>query len=169
MSKITFEIPQNKHPFIGMGKGIIITENGKMEPKIVIKFPKQNVEITVATGDEAKAMIAELNSDEYYNDSKAEIAKNIACDILGIEPYMLHIKTKDEKPVFARWMVWRYAHKTLKMSLNDCGDMFGLDHSTVSWGIDKLNDEELKYLSSWQFSAYKEFRRKLENIYSEQE
>ena len=51
MSKITFEIPQNKHPFIGMGEGIIVTENGKMEPKITIKFPKYNIEVDVATGE----------------------------------------------------------------------------------------------------------------------
>jgi chromosomal replication initiation ATPase DnaA len=166
MSRITFEIPQNKHPFIGMGTGIIITENGKEEPKIVIKFPKQNVEIIVATGDKAKAMIAELNSDEYYNDSKAEIAKKVACEILEIEPYMLQIKSKDEKPVFGRWMVWRYAHKFLGMSLNDCGEMFGLDHSTAFYGIDKLNEEDLKYLSSWQSSAYREFKRRIEHMYT---
>lgn len=166
MSKITFEIPQNKHPFIGMGEGIIITENGKMEPRIVIKFPKRNIEVEIATGDEAKAMIAELNSDEYYNDSKAEIAKQTACDILGIEPYMLQLKSKDEKPVFARWLVWKYSHKTLGISLYDCADMFGLDHSTVSYGVKQLEDDNIKYLLSWQSSAYREFKRRIEHMYT---
>ena len=169
MSKITFEIPQNKHPFIGMGEGIIVTENGKMEPKITIKFPKYNIEVDVATGDDAKAMIAELNSDEYYNHNKADIAKEIVCDILKIEPYTLHIKSKDEKPVFARWIVWKYCNKSLKMSLNECGDMFGLDHSTVVHGVKTLEDENIKYLLTWQSSAYREFRRRIENIYAESE
>ena len=167
MSKITFEIPQNKHPFIGMGDGIIITENGKMEPKIVIQFPKLNLEIPIATGEEAKAMIAELNSDEYYNYNRAEIAKEIACNILGIEPYTLQLKTKDEKPVFARWLVWKYCNKDLKMSLYDCGDMFGLDHSTVVHGTKQLEDDNIKFLSSWQSSAYREFKTRIEIINKE--
>ena len=169
MSTITFEIPQSRHPFIGMGDGIIVTENGKMEPKVAIKFPKHNIEIIVGTGEDAKAMIAHLNSDEYYNNNKAEIAIEIACKILDLEPHMLQLKTKEEKIVFARWMVWKYCVKTLGISLTECGEMFGLDHSTVIHGVDKLSIEKLKYLSPWQASAYREFRKKIEEKYSDSE
>jgi hypothetical protein len=163
MSRITFEIPQSRHPFIGLGTGIIITENGREEPKIIIKFPLHNIEIVTSTGDSARSIIAELHSDETFNLDRVEFAKNAACDILQVGEHLLHIKTKKEKPVFARWLVWYYAKNTLKMNDSECGRIFGFNRLTVRDAVKHFKPENVNYLLGWQRTAYDRFCEEMKN------
>ena len=157
MSRITFEIPQYKHPFIGLGTGIIVTENGREEPRIVIKFPLHGIEIVTATGEEAKSAMADLNSDECFDSDRIKFARNTACEALHLENGLLDVKTRKEEIVFARWLVWDYAKNVLKMSLHSCGDIFNLDHATVMWGVKQLNKDNVKFLTGWRKIAYEKF------------
>jgi hypothetical protein len=157
MSRITFEIPQAKHPFIGMGDGIIISENGTMPPRIIIRFPSRNIEVVTAIGEEAKAIMAKLNEDAIFDEDRVEYAKNIACGVLGIDIYQLNVRGRDEKAVFGRWLVWDYAKNHLMMTLEECGDIFELDHSTVSYALKLLSDENVRFLVGWQKVAHCKF------------
>lgn len=157
MSRTTFEIPQAKHPFIGLGTGIIITENGREEPRIIIKFPLHNIEIVAARGEEAKAMVNKLNTDESSTEDKTEFVKTLACEIVGIPYLKINSGRRDARAVFARWLVWDYQRKVLKLSLEACGETFDLDHATVIYGMKQLSGENLRYLTGWRAYAYNKF------------
>ena len=157
MSRTTFEIPQAKHPFIGLGTGIIITENGREEPRIIIKFPLHNIEIVAARGEEAKVMVNKLNTDESSTEDKIEFVKTLACEIVGIPYLKINSGRRDARAVFARWLVWDYQRKVLKLSLEACGETFDLDHATVIYGMKQLSGENLRYLTGWRAYAYSKF------------
>lgn len=157
MSRTTFEIPQAKHPFVGLGTGFIITENGKEEPRIIIRFPLHNIEIVAATGEQAKSITAKLNVEESSTEDKIEFVKTIACEMTGIPYLNINRGRSDERAVFARWLVWDYQKKILKMSFEQCGNTFGLDHSTVIYGMKQLSGENLRYLTGWRAYAYNKF------------
>lgn len=156
MSRVTFEVPQSKHPFVGLGTGIIITENGDQEPKVIVKFPLYGIEITTALGEEAKKVMLEMNSNEVFNDDRIEYAKNIVCDILGITILELNNSKKKEKAVFGRWLVWDYAKNNLNLSMECCGDIFDKDRLTVRNGLLKIREEV-----GWRKDAYTEFVEKM--------
>lgn len=158
MSRITFDIPQAKHPFIGLGDGIIICENGKEEPKIIIRFPLRGIDVVTATGEEAKAIILKLNETEsYYGNDRLEYAKNAACNAVGIDTFWLHAKGKEEKGVFARWLVWDYTKNNMGMTLQECGNIFWHDHSTVLSALTHFSTEGLPFLIGWQKEAYEDY------------
>lgn len=163
MSRITFEVPQSKHPFVGLGTGIIITENGDQEPKITVKFPLYGIEIITALGEDAKKVMLEMNSDEVFNEDRIEYAKNIACEVLDINMFeLITVKKRSgpQKAAFGRWMVWDYAKNNLNLSFNECGDIFGQDHVTVMQSLKKLHEER-----GWRKIAYERFTEKMK-IYS---
>lgn len=157
MSRTTFEIPQAKHPFVGLGTGFIITENGKEEPRIIIRFPLHNIEIVAATGEQAKSITAKLNVEESSTEDKIEFVKTIACEMTGIPYLKINSGRRDARAVFARWLVWDYQRKVLKLSLEACGEVFGLDHATVLYGINQLKPENIRSLNGWRKYAYTKF------------
>lgn len=163
MSRTIFEVPQSKHPFVGLGTGIIITENGKQEPKVTIRFPLYDIELVTAVGEKAKTVIMEMNSDETFDGDRIEYAKNAACEILSINSYQMNTSTKKQEAVFARWLVFDYAKNSLNFSLSRCGRLFfpEKDHATVLHAINKLKKDELKYLSSWQKEAHSQFWKRM--------
>ena len=163
MSRITFEVPQSKHPFVGLGTGIIITENGDQEPRIIVKFPLYGIEIVTALGEDAKKVMLEMNSDEVFNEDRIEYAKNVVCEVLGISMFDLMTSQKrsgKQKAAFGRWLVWDYAKNHLNLSTYECGDIFNKDHSTVLWAVNKLPTER-----GWRKAAYITFTEKMK-IYS---
>jgi hypothetical protein len=163
MSRITFEVPQSKHPFVGLGPGIIITENGDQEPRIIVKFPLYGIEIVTALGDEAKKVMLNMSSDEVFNEDRIEYAKNIACEVLEISMFELltsQKKSGEQKASFGRWLVWDYAKNNLNLSLSECGDIFNKSHSTVLWGVNRVSTEK-----GWRKIAYLRFTEKMK-IYS---
>ena len=161
MSRTTFEVPQSRHPFVGLGTGIIVTENGKEEPRILIKFPEYGIEVVTATGEKAKKVMLEMNEDECFNADRIEYAKGVACDVLKINSFSLNAGRKEEKAVFARWLIWDYANNSLHLSQRECGDLFGKDHATVKWGVDQLKGENLKFLNGWRKMAHITFWEKM--------
>lgn len=163
MSRTIFEVPQAKHPFAGLGTGIIIAENGKEEPKITIRFPLYNIEIVTATGERAKKIMLGMSSDDVYDEDRIEFAKNIAGSILGVTSFQMNTSIRKEEAVFARWLVFDYAKNSLSYSINECGKIFSpeKDYSTVRNGIEKLEKENHKYLSKWQQEAHNTFWEKM--------
>lgn len=165
MGRIIFKIPESRHPFVGLGEGIIIAENRKVEPKITVTFPSHSIEITTMTGEQAKIFISQMNSDNVWNEDRVEYAKGKACEILSISYIQLHTKSKDRKAAFGRWLVWEYA-KNLKMNFNECGRIFDMKHSTVHVALKKLEEKKeksLKYMTGWEKSAYVLFQQEMRN------
>lgn len=164
MSRTTFEVPQSRHPFAGLGTGIIVAENGKEEPKITIRFPLYGIEVITATGDEAKRMIHKINSDELFVEDKIDHAKSVVCNILGIDEFTLNNAKRNERSVFGRWLVWDYMKNQLNLSLVKCGEAFGKNHSTVKHGLKKIEPDELRFLLKWQRMAYSSFQTKIKEL-----
>lgn len=163
MGKIIFKVPESKHPFVGLGEGIIIAENGKVEPKITVTFPAHSIEIITMTGKDAKLLISQMNSDEVWNEDKIEYAKNKVCEILCINPVKLYV-SRDEKAAFGRWMVWEYANKILNMTPTQCAEIFNMSHSTVHCAlgkIEELKEKNMKYMAGWQQFAYISFQEEM--------
>lgn len=163
MSRTIFEVPQAKHPFAGLGTGIIIAENGKEDPKIIIRFPLYGIEVVTAVGEKAKNIMLGMSSDDVYDEDRIEYAKNSAGSILGITSFQMNTSIKKEEAVFARWLVFDYAKNSLSHSMAECGKIFSpkKDRNTVLNGIKKLEKENVKYLSKWQQDAYHSFWEKM--------
>lgn len=165
MGRIIFKVPESKHPFVGMGEGVIVTENGRMEPKIVVKFPQYGIEITTIEGEKAKDLISRMSSEYVTNDDKVEYAKSVACDVLSIDRLQLS-KSQSPKPVFGRWLIWDYANKNLEMSYSDCGRLFNMGHAAVMTAIknlrERMDKDNRKYMEDWQQSSYILFKKEME-------
>lgn len=165
MGRVIFKVPESKHPFVGMGEGIIVTENGKMEPKITIKFPEYDIEITTIKGKKAKDFIKQMGSDQLSDNDKIEHAKNTVCDLLSISLLELGKSQKPEAS-FGRWLVWEYANKNLNMSYPQCGRLFNMTHSAVHTALrnlkDSMDDKNRKYMEDWKQSSYILFKKEME-------
>lgn len=164
MSRTTFEVPQSRHPFAGLGTGIIVAENGKEEPKITIRFPLYGIEVVTAKGDDAKRLMMKMNSDEYFIEDRIDYIKSVACSTLGIDEFTINTAKKNERAVFARWLVWKYLRENTNLSLAKCGELFKKDHATVKHGIKKVAPDEVKYMSKWQQIAYYSFQEKTKDL-----
>lgn len=167
MGKTIFKIPQSRHPFVGLGEGFIIAENGRSEPKITVTFPSHSIEITTITGEKAKEMIAQMNSDDIWDEDKIEYAKGVVCKILDLDLISLS-KSKKTKCSFGRLLIYEYAHNKLKISLSKCAQMFVVNSNSpggVHNMIKKLQiikEKDCKYMEDWERSSYILFQKEIE-------
>jgi chromosomal replication initiator protein len=73
------------------------------------------------------------------------------CDAFGINETEIYARTRKPKIVEARFVCIYLIRKNIRYSLNDIGEIFGLDHSTVLYAIRKAEiyqevDEDFKRL-----------------------
>lgn len=167
MGRIIFKIPESRHPFVGLGEGFVVAENGKMEPKITVKFPSHSVEITTITGEKAKEMMAQMSSDDVWDEDKIEYAKSIVCKILDLDLISLS-KSKKHKCSFGRLLIYEYAHNKLGISLPKCAQMFivnsdspGGVHNMIK-KLQTLKEKDCKYMEDWERSSYILFQKEIE-------
>lgn len=168
MGKIIFKVPESKHPFVGLGEGFIIAENGKVEPKITVSFPSHSIEIITLTGEQAKLIISQMNSDDVVDEDKIEYAKGIVCKILQIDSISLH-KSKSNKCAFGRTLIYEYAHKKLNISFPKCAGLFIVNSNSpggicnILTKLETRKEENMKYMPSWEQFAYLSFQEEMKN------
>ena len=168
MGKTIFKIPQSRHPFVGLGEGFIIAENDRSEPKITVTFPSHSIEIITLTGEQAKILISQMNSDDVVDDDKIEYAKGIICKLLNIDQTELSI-SKKHKCAFGRMLIWEYAHRKLNISFPKCRGIFSIN-SNSEGGIhnrivelEKRKEESMKYMEPWEKFTYINFQEEMKN------
>lgn len=165
MGKIIFRVPESRHPFVGLGEGFIVAENSKEEPKITVKFPSHSIEITTVKGMEAKKMMAQMSSDDVWEEDKIDYAKGVVCRILKVNLINLNRSNRIPECVWGRWLIWEYCKTNLDFSYSRCGRIFNMDHSTVHAAMKKLNvrkEDNYKYMKEWEKSSYILFQREME-------
>lgn len=59
----------------------------------------------------------------------------------GLTKEMLYNKSRKREIVYARQLVWYYAHMTTKETLSSLGRIFNKDHATVLYGIRNIKNQ----------------------------
>jgi hypothetical protein len=161
--RIILEIPEDYDPFIEAEKKIVIKDDNTKEAKIKVNFSSLSIEIINSEEDKVEVPIRQpVVAKDTISD-----AINTSCNILNVSPSFLYTKTRQQEVVFARWLVWDYAINHLGIRNYMACSLFSRNHDTL-WhhatllnALNKLKDENIRYLSAWQREAHKSFWNKM--------
>lgn len=149
--KVKFEIQSRFNQFPGLGDGFIEMINGKDgDPQITVSFPKHNITIITATGEEARKLIHEFNPEDFTREDLLERVLNAACTTVSIDRARLMYKKneysriiKESEPKFARWLVYWFLIERMNYTLEKAGKVFQQDHATVLNAVKLINGSNL--------------------------
>jgi hypothetical protein len=126
---------------------------------------KVTIEITLPSGhrealseEQVAALIGQLAS---ASPTVSGVDRDIiaaACKACKTVPALVFSKQRDERNVFARWLVWHYLYVKQGLTTGQIAAIFKQERSTVSFGIGRLQDTD-QHGKQWQKLALNEFRK----------